>query len=135
MSTGIHRLWTLQPGAPRAILALMPPLPGPGDRAARNEALFRQVNERVRDVSEAFGALDPTPVDFVCECALPDCTEPVSLRLHEYEAVRSDPTHFVVIAAHVIPDIERVVADRGSYVVVEKCDGEQDIARATDPRS
>jgi hypothetical protein len=107
----------------------------PGDRAARNEALFRQVNERVRDVSEAFAAVDPSPVDFVCECGRQDCTEPIALRLHEYEAVRSDPTHFVVLAAHVIPDIERVIADRGSYVVVEKRDDEQDIARATDPRS
>lgn len=119
----------------QAILALMPPLPTSGDRAARNEALFRQVNERVRDVSHAFATLDPSPVDFVCECGLKDCTEPVSLRLPEYEAVRSNATHFVVIPAHVLPEIERVVADQGSYVVVEKLPGEQEIARATDPRS
>jgi hypothetical protein len=112
----------------------MPPLPSPGDRAARNEALFRQVNERVREVSEAFAVLDPSPVDFICECALPDCAEPVALQLHEYEAVRSVPTHFVVLPAHVLPEIERVVADHGSYVVVEKLAGEQEIARATDPR-
>jgi hypothetical protein len=124
--------------AGRALAAyspLMPPSTSRGDRAARNEALFRQVNERVREVSEAFATLDPSPVDFVCECGRQDCTEPVALRLQEYEAVRSDPTHFVVLAAHVIPDIERVIADRGSYVVVEKGAGEQDIARATDPRS
>ncbi len=109
--------------------------PSPGDRAARNEALFRQVNERVRDVSQVFATLDPSPVDFVCECGLQDCTAPVSLRLHEYEAVRSVPTHFFVLPAHLIPEIERVVADHGSYVVVEKLPGEQDIARATDPRA
>jgi hypothetical protein len=113
----------------------MPPLPSPGDRLARNEALFRQVNERVRDVSEAFATLDPNPVDFVCECGLPDCTEPVALRLHEYEAVRSVPTQFFVLPAHVLPEMERVIADHGSYVVVEKLPDEQDIARATDPRS
>jgi hypothetical protein len=107
----------------------------PGDRVARNEALFRQVNERVRDVSQAFATLDPTPVDFVCECGNQDCTEPVALRLHEYEAVRAVPTHFFVLANHVIPEVETVVSEHGSYVVVEKLPGEQDVAWKTDPRS
>lgn len=106
-----------------------------GDRIAQNEALFRQVNERVRDVSEAFATLDPTAVDFVCECGDQDCTEPISLRLHEYEAVRAEPTHFLVLRRHVLPEVERVVEDRGSYVVVEKLPDEEDIARYTDPRS
>jgi hypothetical protein len=107
----------------------------PGDRVALNEALFRQVNERVRDVSQAFATLDPTPVEFVCECGLQECTEPISLRLHEYEAVRAVPTHFFVLPAHVIPEVERVVVDHGSYVVVDKLPGEQEIARETDARS
>ena len=100
---------------------------------ARNEALFRQVNERVRDVSQAFAALDPTPVDFVCECGNQDCTEPIALRLHEYEAVRAEPTHFFVVPGHVIPEIERVVAEHNSYVVVEKLDDERRDRRADRP--
>ena len=106
-----------------------------GERLARNEALFRQVNERVRDVSQAFATLDPTPVDFVCECGKQDCAEPIALRLHEYEAVRAVPTQFFVLRHHVIPEIERVVADHGSYVVVQKLPGEEEIAEQTDPRS
>ena len=113
----------------------MPPLPSPGDRIARNEALFRQVNERVREVSQAFATLDPTPVDFVCECGNQDCTEPIALRLHEYEAVRAEATHFFVMPNHVIPEIEHVVARHSSYVVVEKLNGEHEIAEQTDPRS
>jgi hypothetical protein len=105
------------------------------ERIGRNEALFRQVNERVRDVSQAFATVDPTPVDFVCECGNQDCTEPISLRLDEYEAVRAEPTRFFVIPSHLLPEVERVVEDRGSYVVVEKLSQEEDIARDTDPRS
>jgi hypothetical protein len=105
------------------------------DRIARNEALFRQVNERVRDVSHAFATLDPSPVDFVCECGNADCTEPIALRLDEYEAVRALPTRFVILASHLIPEVERVVSDHGSHVVVEKLRGEDEIAEDTDPRS
>lgn len=113
----------------------MPPPPSQADRLARNEALFRQVNERVREVSQAFATLDPTPVDFVCECGRQDCTEPIALRLHEYEAVRTEPTHFFVLPNHVIPEVEVVASEHGSYVVVEKLPGETEIAEQTDPRS
>jgi hypothetical protein len=105
------------------------------DRITRNETLFRQVNERVKDVSDAFAAVDSSPVDFVCECGDPDCTEPVSLTLHEYERVRSVPTHFVVVPDHVDPAIEVVVRRGNGYVVVEKRPAEAPIARKTDPRS
>jgi hypothetical protein len=104
-------------------------------RIARNETLFRQVNERVKDVSDAFAAVDASPVDFVCECGDPDCTEPVSLTVEEYERVRSVPTHFVVVPDHVDPAIEVVVRRSDGYAVVEKRPAEARIARETDPRS
>jgi hypothetical protein len=105
------------------------------ERIARNETLFRQANERVKDVSDAFGSLDPAPVDFVCECGNADCTEPVSLTLAEYEQVRSVPTHFFVVPDHVTPAIEVVVGEEAGYVVVEKRPAAARIARETDPRS
>jgi hypothetical protein len=104
-------------------------------RIARNETLFRQVNERVREVSDAFAAVDASPVDFVCECGDPDCTEPVSLTLNEYERVRSVPTHFIVVPDHVSPPTEVVIGQGDGYVVVEKRPAEARIARETDPRS
>jgi hypothetical protein len=111
----------------------VPPDSTSSDRIAANEALFRQVNERVRDVSEGFAALDPSPIDFVCECGNRDCTEPISLTLPEYEAVRADSARFAVVPDHVIREVERVVARHGSYVVVEKFPREAEIARETDP--
>lgn len=105
------------------------------DRAARNETLFRQVNERVKDVSDAFASIDPSPIDFMCECGMESCTDPVALTIAEYEQVRSVATHFFVLPAHVLPEVEVVVREGNGYVVVEKLSGEADIAVETDPRS
>ena len=105
------------------------------DRAARNEALFRQVNERVKDVSDAFSAVDPSPVGFMCECGQSDCTETISLTLAEYERVRSNSTHFFVLPDHALPEVEMVVREGNGYVVVEKLPAEGDIAVETDPRA
>ena len=105
------------------------------DRAARNEVLFRQVNERVKDVSDAFAAIDPSPVEFVCECGRETCAEPISMTLSEYERVRSIPTHFIVVPSHVVAEVEVVVREGDGYVVVEKRPEEREIAVETDPRS
>ena len=105
------------------------------DRAARNEALFRPVNERVKDVGDAFSAVDPSPIDFVCECGRRDCTAENAFTPSEYELVRTDPTHFFVLPDHVIPEVETGVRDGDGYVVVEKLSGEREIAVETDPRS
>jgi hypothetical protein len=104
------------------------------DRIARNEALFRQVNERVNEVSQAFAPVDPTPTEFVCECGTPDCVETVLLTLQEYEQVRSLPARFVLVPGHVVPSVEEVVSRTDRYVVVEKHPEERQIAEEYDPR-
>jgi hypothetical protein len=98
---------------------------------ARNEALFREVNERVEEISGG-GALDR--IDFICECGDAECTEPVSLAAPEYEEIRADPVLFAVLPGHAIPEVEDVVAEGDRFQVVRKHAGEGRIARATDPR-
>jgi hypothetical protein len=73
--------------------------------------------------------------DWVCECAN-NCSEPVQLTIAEYEAVRSDPTHFMVAPspAHVVEQIEDVVARHERYWVVEKRDLAGEVSEALDPR-
>lgn len=103
-------------------------------RVAKNEALFRQVNERIEDVNRELDR--DAPSDFLCECGDDDCTAPVSLTLAEYEEVRRDPTHFVVTPGHEVVDVERVVMENERYAVVKKFTGEAGrIAVETDPRS
>jgi hypothetical protein len=100
---------------------------------ARNEALFRQVNERIEEINQKLG--DDSPSDFLCECGDDDCTAPVSLTIAEYEDVRSEPTHFAIANGHEIIDVERVIGKNERYSVVEKFAGEAGrIAVETDPR-
>lgn len=102
-------------------------------RLARNEALFRGVNERVREVRGDPG--DPLErIRFVCECGREDCVEEVELTVVEYEAVRSVASQFVVKPGHEFAEVERVLTENDRYSVVEKHEEEALIARQTDPR-
>ena len=101
---------------------------------ARNESLFREVNERIKQVNEHFHTDEEA--DFICECGDDECTEPVGLTLGEYEGVRRRSTLFAVVPGHVEADVERVVERTGRFVVVEKTDPEAAaIAAADDPRA
>lgn len=101
---------------------------------ARNETLFREVNERIKRVNEHLATEDEA--DFICECGDDECTQPVSLTIVEYEEVRSDGTHFAVVPGHVVPDVERVVARNARFAVVEKTTPQAaGIAAREDPRS
>ena len=90
-------------------------------RLGRNEALYREVNERVKQINEAFNSLVPLG-DWICECGNERCATRVAMTRDEYEAVRAVDTHFAVAPgdAHFFPDIERIVARQERYWVVEK---------------
>jgi hypothetical protein len=103
------------------------------DRAARNEALFRRVNERVEEINEAFEPI-LKEAEFFCECADINCIEKIRMKLPEYEALREVSTHFAVRPGHVLPDDERVVEKRGEYFVVEKLGQAGRRATELDPR-
>ena len=96
-------------------------------RQAMNEALFRDVNERIREISDTFGQKDAT-YDFLCECSDPSCAKKVVLTRAEYERVRSDSTRFVVAKGHALPEIEAVVESAKDHVVVEKEGAAADVA-------
>jgi hypothetical protein len=103
-------------------------------RLAKNEVLFRDVNERVREISS--GTWDVAErLEFLCECVRTDCLERISLSLRDYEDLRSDPTHFVVVAGHERPELEFVVAAGDGYVVVEKNEETKPLVIEEDPRS
>jgi hypothetical protein len=96
-------------------------------RLAMNEALFRDVNERIREISDTFGDKGAT-YDFLCECSDPSCSERVVLTRAEYESVRSESTRFVVAKGHALPEIESVVERAKDHVVVEKEGAAADVA-------
>ena len=104
------------------------------ERAARNQSLFREVNERI---DSAATQLSPMFTEFMCECADDSCFEHISLTSQEYSSVRTmGPVFFMVTPGHVYQDIEKVVggeADR--YEIVQKEDVAAEVAAELDPRS
>jgi hypothetical protein len=105
------------------------------ERIGRNEILFREINERLKEMQETFDVLTEQ-AEFVCECGDAECTQQVTMSLADYERLRSDPTTFAVVAGHEAPDVEDIVDTRKRYLVVSKRSGEPSIlAEAADPRA
>jgi hypothetical protein len=89
-------------------------------RLAKNEALFRAINEEIGEAAFRFGGDDEHVYEFLCECANIDCDLRLPLSLDDYERVRTNPVWFAVAPDHALPEIEDVVDRRGDYDVVEK---------------
>jgi hypothetical protein len=106
------------------------------ERLVRNETLFRQVNERLKELGESFSVVAER-ADFICECSNEACTEHIALALEEYERVRADPTHFVLVKGHEVPEIESVAYELGDrLVIVRKTQDElAEAAAAADERT
>lgn len=100
------------------------------ERAARNEALFREVNERIEDVAQ-----DAETLILMCECGDLECREVVELQPAEYEAVRARGELFFLIAGHEDLAVDRVIERTAGFLVVEKRGEGGNVARGLDPRS
>jgi hypothetical protein len=86
-------------------------------RAARNQALFREVNERIEQLGETF---DLDPLQLVCECADIYCSRLLPMSAAAYWETRADPTTFIVLPGHIVPNIEYPVHSTEDYVIVKK---------------
>jgi hypothetical protein len=105
------------------------------ERIGLNEAVFREVNERIENLAERF-EINEEPLDFVCECGDADCVRRISMTRAEYEQLRSDAQQFAVSPGHEYPEAEGVVERRKGYDIVHKNAGiPERIAEQTDPRS
>jgi hypothetical protein len=92
------------------------------ERRAKNESLFRDVNERIEEIASHSG--DDRPAEFVCECDDLGCQERLTMNLDEYERLRADPTTFAVVPGHESGDVEDVVRREDGYYVVRKHGGD-----------
>src|SRR4051794_21186002 len=92
------------------------------ERAAKNQSLFRDVNERIEELSQKNGFAEGGAafIEFVCECTLDGCVEHVSLTLEEYEDIRREPNRFFVLPGHVVEGVDEVVDSTARYLVVAK---------------
>jgi hypothetical protein len=105
------------------------------ERIARNNATFREANERISAAAGSYGV--DMPIPFICECPDPRCSGIVRLRLEQYEEIRADPRHFLNLPGHeaAAQGAEVVVAERDGYSIVEKQGLPGEIAEALDERS
>lgn len=104
-------------------------------RIGENEALYRAINEKIVGLNETFGLVAES-MCVVCECGDLECSEQIALDIPTYERVRSDPTQFVVLPGHEIPDVEHVVERHGDFLVLRKDPGgPAELARQLDERS
>ena len=108
-----------------------------GERTKRigvNEAIFREVNERLKALETRFSLVEP--LDLVCECGDATCTERIEMPLEQYEALRSDSATFAIVPGHDVPGHEDVISTSDGYEVVRKRPGEAEaVAQATNPRT
>ena len=92
--------------------------------AANMQAVFREANERIRDLNNSVEQVGVADFEecFACECARQDCTEHVKLSSDTWDRVRQVPEHFVVAPqrSHIFPEIDRLRETHPRYWVVEK---------------
>jgi hypothetical protein len=90
------------------------------ERIGRNDAIFRQANERIHELVEAEEIEAPMP--FICECADPGCTDIIRMTLEEYSEIRQDPRLFLNVPGHqaAAQGWAQVKERHDDYVVVEK---------------
>lgn len=101
-------------------------------RAAKNQSLFRAINERIKELNVVFDVFEPVG-QWVCECADDGCIELLSMTLGEYDEIRAHPARFPVLPGHVLEEVEFVVDENDRYVVVEKIGAGREVAERHAP--
>jgi hypothetical protein len=106
------------------------------ERIARNDAVFREANERIEQAAVAIG-VENGPFPFICECADRECTEILLLELDEYAAIRANPRRFLAVPGHErqAGGAAKVVESHDGYDVVEKVGHAGEVAEQLDTGS
>jgi hypothetical protein len=99
------------------------------ERAARNQSLFREVNERIEDL-----ASPASSASFICECLDEACDEQVAMTIEEYEHIRAGSNRFFVLPDHQLDDVEDIVESSDRFLVVAKLGAGEAVAEHLDPR-
>jgi len=106
-------------------------------RIAANENVLRERNERTKESNAHHVWVNPPFPDWTCECGDVNCSNPIHLTVEEYEAVRAEPTRFIIAPGleHVASEVERVVQREDRYWIVEKVGVGAQMSKELNPRS
>jgi hypothetical protein len=100
------------------------------ERVARNEAMFRAVNRELEQATREAGGDSEDRLEILCECGQEGCGEMLALKISEYDESHGQRDRFVVTPGHEDPDLERVVARKEHYLIVDKFGEAEKIAEA-----
>ncbi len=106
-------------------------------RIAANENLLRERNEQSKAANAVHVWVNPPFPDWTCECGDATCSDPIRVSIDEYEAVRAEPTRFMVApgSEHVAPEVERIVQRGERFWIVEKAGIGAEMSKELDPRA
>lgn len=106
------------------------------ERAARNEAVFREVNERIAQLQNRLEGTRRTQGRSSVSGSDEACAARLDVPMETYERVRNDPHLFLVAPGHTQPEIEHSAEQEPGFVIVRKDrPAAERIAEQTDPRS
>ena len=88
------------------------------EKIARNEELFQEVNRQIEKLEESLGRRET--IEILCECSKKHCLEALGVEPATYQRVRSNPLLFFVVPGHEDREVERVVEETRTFLVVEK---------------
>ena len=100
------------------------------EKIARNNAMFRDANDKIETKAARHGFDRDQPLPFICECSDRRCVEIILLSAQEYSRVRSNPRWFAHAPDHeeeldgAVAPVER----HERYVLVEKIEHAGEIA-------
>ena len=104
-------------------------------RKAANEAVFRNVNERIELLQHSFAVAEREPLQMICECDRLDCMERVTVPSTPTSRSDPQPDQFIVSTGHEDEAVEEVVNVTAAYTIVRKKAGDpREVAVETDPR-
>jgi hypothetical protein len=96
------------------------------ERNARAQVVYRDLNDRIREMDEEFR--NRGRIEVMCECGR-GCAQRLEVPVDDYDRARRDSTYFLVTAPHFAGEVDRVIEDHGSWLLVEAFGVAAEIAR------
>ena len=88
-------------------------------REVRSALRLRRLNERLRQRVDEFQGTKPNVYLVMCECLDIDCEQMLEVAREEYDAVRAEPSAFLVARSHVREPAMRLLRELDTLSVVE----------------
>ena len=94
-------------------------------RRVKNEELFYQLNNRVKETAKELILQSNTHKEdillkFACECSDVNCIQKIELDVVAFEQIHSVDNQYIVISGHEQLDIEDVIKKLPEYSIVKK---------------